>query len=128
MFKALVAIKRDILREKIAGLISREKEIWSTEQVCDEDYFWKSIKENRPDIVVYDMDEDTFSKECLRELKSGGGIIVIAFSGDNVEEYRQVAENAGADEYACPESLNDVIRRTIENLCGARGSARTVSM
>lgn len=128
MFKALVAIKRDILREKIAGLISREKEIWSTVQVCDEDCFRKSIKENRPDIVVYDMDEDTFSKECLRELKIGGEIILIAFSGEAAEEYRQAAKDAGADEYACPDSLNKVIRKTIETLCVTQGSAKTASM
>lgn len=128
MFKALVVIKRDLLREKIAGLLSREKEIWSAMQVSDENGLHMAMLENRPELVVYDMDDESFGENPLKEIKkSGGSIFVIAFSDEDAEGYRQEAIKAGADEYAGPDSLNQVIRRVIDRLKSIHGEAKSAS-
>lgn len=128
MFKALVAIKRDLLREKIAGLLSREKEIWSTMQVCDKEGLRMAMHENMPELVLYDMEDESFGDEPLKEIKNCGEIVlVIAFSDEDGEGYRQEAINAGADEYASLDSLNEAIKSAIERLHKIHGEAESAS-
>lgn len=115
-FMALVAVEHDLLREKIAGILSRDESIWSTAQVSDLQGAKRVCESAMPDIVVYDVSDGLVNADSVREIKSRGGAMVIAFSEDDGDVYKEAARRAGADEFAVAHSLFDSIKRAIASL------------
>lgn len=97
-FKVLVAEENDILREKIAGLISRQKDVLVVMQVSGQEAMIEAALEGSPDLILADIRLAGPAAAALEDLrKTVRGAKLYLLSDFDGTQYEKAAAQAGAD-------------------------------
>lgn len=99
MYIALVIEENDVLREKIAGLLSREPNIGLVAQLKSPEAFIGDMsKIFNPDLIVMRIRKSFLEPGFIDSFKIGNpGREVMLFTEGMEEEYQAAAQRAGAD-------------------------------
>jgi len=112
-YSALVMEENDILREKIAGLISRRPNVGLVAQISSRKRIKNAVDALKPDIIFADVAFARANEQIFNEIRlTSGGVRIVLYTSENGKEYQDQARRLGA----C--MLTDVLRiqETIDDL------------
>lgn len=110
-YTVLVIEESDILREKIAGLISRQQRVDLVAQVSSRERLAGALAVMTPDIVFADVAFARFARFHFQNLQiRNPNIKIVLYTSENGHEYQQQARDLGADILTDTLRIQDAIR------------------
>ena len=96
-FSILIAEPNQLLREKIAGVLTRDESVWCVTQVEGCNGLARGVHDLQPDFILADLSflKDSILVSNIRHSSQGARIFALVDTGS--EPYEEVANRLGLD-------------------------------